>query len=243
MSRLTELRRDAGQSQVSDSAHHGGMPPTQRRSVRGRIHGRRLLAKLGEELRTARFVAGLSQAEVGRAVGVSGSTVSRVERALLPEVSLVLLATLFAVLGQNLSARPYPDGPPIRDVAHARLIARFRARLPGMIALRTEVPIRIKDLRAWDGELRLGADSVRLEAETVLHDIQALDRRVALKMADDGADTVLLIVADTKRNRRILREFRELLRGRYPLDQPCLSGWGETRLAAHLHSRGEKGSA
>ena len=201
------------------------MPATQRRSERGRIHARRLLAGLGEELRTARFSAGLSQAEVGRAAGVSGSTVSRVERALLPEVSLGLLTTMFAVLGQRLSARPYPDGPPLRDIAHARLITRFRAQLPTSVGFRTEVPIRVHgDLRAWDGELIVGHDSVKLEAETVLHDLQATDRRIALKMKDDGVDRVILLVADTKRNRRVLKEFRELLRDRYPLDTRAVLG-------------------
>ncbi len=145
---------------------------------------------------------------------------------------MVRLATLFAVLGHRLSVRPYPDGSPIRDAAHARLITRFRTQLPGVFEFRTEVPLRLgQDLRAWDGEFRLGDDSVKLEAETVLHDIQAMDRRIALKMADDRVERVILLVADTKRNRRVLKEFRELLRGRYPLDtRPVLRALREGHL-------------
>ena len=59
--------------------------------------------------------------------------------------------------------------------------------------------------------------SRKLEAETVLHDLQALDRRIARKMKDDGVDRVVLLVADTRRNRRVIREFQALIRERYPL--------------------------
>ena len=64
----------------------------------------------------------------------------------------------------------------------------------------------------------MGDAQCKVEAETALHDLQAVDRRVALKMAEGEEDHVLLLVADTKRNRRVLQEFRALLRVRYPLD-------------------------
>ena len=51
----------------------------------------------------------------------------------------------------------------------------------------------------------------------MLHDLQALDRRLARKMKDDEVDRVVLLVADTRRNRRVLREFQPLIRERYPL--------------------------
>ena len=43
-----------------------------------------------------------------------------------------------------------------------------------------------------------------IEAETVIDDTQALDRKIALKRRDGGADLVILVVADTPRNRRAL---------------------------------------
>ena len=49
-------------------------------------------------------------------------------------------------------------------------------------------------------------------------DLQATERKIALKMADDQVDVVILLVADTPRNRRVLREFRELIATRFPLD-------------------------
>ena len=42
------------------------------------------------------------------------------------------------------------------------------------------------------------------EAETVLDDVQALERRLALKVRDGGVDGVILVIADTARNRRAL---------------------------------------
>jgi hypothetical protein len=41
-------------------------------------------------------------------------------------------------------------------------------------------------------------------AETVLDDIQALERRLALKVRDGGVDGIILVIADTPRNRRAL---------------------------------------
>jgi transcriptional regulator with XRE-family HTH domain len=168
-------------------------------------------------MRDARLSAGISQRALGDAVGVSGAHIARLERAQVEGASVVLLSRVFAVLGTRLSARPYPEGPPLRDVAHARLLARFKSRLPATIRMRTEVPLRESgDLRAWDGELEVGGYTCKIEAEPVMHDLQATDRRISLKLADDGIERVVLLVADTRRNRRVLREFRPLLETRYP---------------------------
>ena len=43
-----------------------------------------------------------------------------------------------------------------------------------------------------------------VEAETVLDDLQATDRRLGLKLRDGGEDHLILLVADTRRNRRVL---------------------------------------
>ena len=119
----------------------------------------------------------------------------------------------------NECARPYPEGPPIRDAAHVRLLARFRAKLPATIRFTTELPLRYdRDLRAWDGEVAASNGSCKIEAETALHDLQATDRKIALKMADDRVAHVILLVSETRRNQRVLREYRELIRERYPLD-------------------------
>jgi transcriptional regulator with XRE-family HTH domain len=200
------------------------MAVSERRADRGSRHGRHLLQVLGRELRDARVSAGLSQRVLGAAVGVSGPHVARLERAAVDGASVLLYSRLFAVLGMRLSARPYPEGPPLRDAAQALLLKRLAIRLPPSIQMRTEVPLRAsgdlharRELRAWDAEITAVNGSCKLEAETALYDLQAIDRRIALKMADDGVDRVILLVADMGRNRRVLREFRHLIADRYPL--------------------------
>jgi transcriptional regulator with XRE-family HTH domain len=189
-----------------------------RRRDRGARYADVTLQRIGDELRIARAAAGLSLRDVEAASGVSRTHVARLELAQAPMASVRTLSIVFSVLGMRLSARPYPEGPPIRDAAHARLLARFRAELPATIRLRTEVPLRfVQDLRAWDGEILASDGICKLEAETGLQDLQATERRIALKMADDDVDRVILLVADTRRNRRVLREFRDLVVERFPL--------------------------
>jgi hypothetical protein len=61
-----------------------------------------------------------------------------------------------------------------------------------------------RELRAWDAVIRGRGWRLPVEAETVVTDVQALERKLALKVRDGGADHVLLAVADTRRNRRSL---------------------------------------
>jgi hypothetical protein len=78
--------------------------------------------------------------------------------------------------------------------------------LPDGLTWRTEVPIRIeRDLRAWDAVVGGPGWRVPIEAETRLHDVQVLARRTALKRRDDGAELMILLVADTRHNRQIVR--------------------------------------
>jgi hypothetical protein len=129
------------------------------------------------------------------------------------------LSIVFAVVGMKLSAKPYPDGDPLRDAGSARLLRRLQVQLHPAVAMRTEVGLQIAgDLRAWDAELKAAGATCKLEAETALYDLQAQVRRIMLKKADDGVGVVILLVADTHRNRRVLREFRELIREQFPLD-------------------------
>jgi hypothetical protein len=127
----------------------------------------------------------------------------RFEAGELQRVSVPDLGAWCAVVGLDLSLRAYPGGDPIRDVAQARLLERLRRELHPSLHWRTEVPLPISgDLRAWDAMIS-GADwRLALDAETVLNDIQALERRLTLKQRDGGVDHVLLLVADTPRNRR-----------------------------------------
>jgi transcriptional regulator with XRE-family HTH domain len=191
----------------------------ERAADKGARRAKSIVTDLGEELRRARLDHGLSQADVARAVKISRAQVSRIERAAAPKVSILQIARLLAVLGLELGARAYPAGLPIRDAAHRALIERLRARASPALAWRFEVPLgRVGDQRAWDLVLRIGAAQFAVEAETRPHDIQALQRRVSLKLRDDpGVSGVLLLLADTRHNRILLREHGPALRTDFPV--------------------------
>jgi hypothetical protein len=69
----------------------------------------------------------------------------------------------------------------------------------------TEVPVAGPgDFRAWDAVVRAPGWRVVVEAETAIRDVQALERKIALKVRDGGNPQLVLLVADTAANRRAL---------------------------------------
>ncbi|MFI5262330.1 MAG: helix-turn-helix domain-containing protein, partial [Candidatus Limnocylindrales bacterium] len=192
---------------------------TNERSVdRAALRMRRSLSGQGEELRTARHLAGLSMAAVGRAVSISPAQVSRIERGLIRRLDLVLLAQMSAAVGLELSLRTYPAGAPIRDKGQMALLGRFRLRVSTIWSWNIEVGVRPGDPRAFDLVLRSREAAVAVEAETRLHDVQAQARRALAKRADGSVDRLVLLIADTRHNALCLRDARPLLAGDFPLD-------------------------
>jgi len=182
------------------------MATHERAGDRGRRHANRLIAELGQELREARIGAGVSQTAVGRAAGLSHAAISRMERGAAPHVPLRRLAIAASVVGLRLSVRLYPEGLPIRDAAQVALLERFRRTLHPRLSWRTEVPVGGEgDLRAWDAAVGGHGWTVYIDAETRIRDVQALERRIELKRRDTPADRVVLLLADTRTNRLILR--------------------------------------
>jgi transcriptional regulator with XRE-family HTH domain len=193
--------------QRSPRRHPHRVPSKERLVDRGSRTGDRLRRSLGAELREARLAAGLSQGVVAGAARLSSSQVSRIERALLPGVSIEQLARLLAVVGLDLSGRAYPFGLPLRDAPQLGLLGRFQALLHASLPFRREVAVPGEgDLRAWDAVVYGAGEPIALEAETRLRDVQALTRRIALKQRDAGIERVILLVADSRTNRRVLRD-------------------------------------
>ncbi len=185
-----------------DTDHHHPMATVQRRTDNGTRLSRRALADVGEEIRRARLANGTSQMLVGRAVGRSRNFVSRIERAAAPNASVRDLARLGSAVGLDIVVRAYPGGPPVRDRAHLLLLERLRARLHPSLRWRTEMPLnRPGDQRAWDAVITGAGPPIMVEAETRIVDVQALERRIALKVRDDGTDRVILLIGNTRTNR------------------------------------------
>ena len=172
---------------------------------------------LAEEWRHLRQSAGISQATVARAAGVSRSTYARIERGRLAEIGLRRASAITAILSGDLSVRIYPGGPPLRDAGHVALLARFESRLAATWRIRHEAPMpQAADPRAWD--LRLdGPTSIGVEAETRPRDLQKLERSMNLKQRDSGVLRMVLLVSGTRHNRELLRATLPVLRPTFPL--------------------------
>jgi transcriptional regulator with XRE-family HTH domain len=163
------------------------------------------LARARTDIDAARRSSGLSHEAVAAVCRADRSTVRRTASGGIRQPNLRLLAGIAAAVGLELRLRAYPAGDAIRDAGQQRLIERLHSRLPDGLRWRTEVPLPIEgDLRAWDAVIRGDDWWVAVEAETVLDDVQATERRLTPKMRDCGADRVILLIADTRRNRLAL---------------------------------------
>ena len=191
------------------------MPTSERAFDRGTMRGERALADLGTEYREARVGGGLSQQYVADAVRISRPVYSKIERGKARYLSIVTASRICAVLGLDLWVRAYPGARILRDAPQADRLQRVLDKVRAPLRYRIEVPLPQRadqptELRAWDAVLSDGAERTALELEMRLHDTQALERRVALKLRDDPVDHFLLVVAGTRNNRRVLREHPEL---------------------------------
>ena len=124
------------------------------------------------------------------------------------------------MVGLDLGLRAFPAGDPIRDRAQLALLERLRGRLHPSLRWRTEVGLPIEgDLRAWDAEISSTQPPrwrARVEAETRITDGQALERKLALKLRDDPDGRLILLVSETRANRRALVTLGAGLRAMFP---------------------------
>jgi transcriptional regulator with XRE-family HTH domain len=198
------MRRQAGNWPIRARADHPAVATAERLRDRGFRVARRVVVQLGRDLRDARLALGLSQASVARAAGISRSVLSLIERGLAPNLTIAHAATLASILGLELSLKLYASEPVLRDAGHVRLLARFRRTVAASWRWRYEAALAVSgDARAWDAVL-LGPVAVAVEAETHIHDVQAMLRRIALKMRDSSVDHVAVVVADTRHNRAVI---------------------------------------
>jgi transcriptional regulator with XRE-family HTH domain len=195
------------------------MPRRHRAEIDGERLARKLTASLGEEIRVARTSAGLAQRDAASAAGMSHSQFGRIERGLLPRLTFDQACRAGTAVGLRYAGRMYPGGDPVRDAAQLRLLERFIAILPPLARVDREVPLPIPgDRRAWDALIALGGRRAGCEAETWLGDVQALERKLALKLRDGAVDVLLLVLSDTVHNREALDHARAALRPLLPLD-------------------------
>ena len=185
---------------------------------RGARVARASIARAGTELRAARLSRGLSLRPIAVALGISVSEASRIELGQSPRVPFLTLARYAAAVGLDLPLRTFPGGDPLRDRAHVELISAFGAQLHHSLRWAVEVPLPTPgDQRAWDGLVSGVGWRYGVEAETAVGDLQALLRRLNLKVRDGVADGVLLIVPATRRTRNAVRAAEPELRTALPV--------------------------
>ncbi len=186
------------------------MTANERAGDRAKRRAERLRQRLGDELRQKREEVGLSQAVIGSAAGISRSTLSRIEAGSRAGTSIDELMSVAAALGLDVVVRLYAGGDPLRDAAQVKKLARILVAAASPIVCRTEVPLPAStehpERRAWDAVSSKSGVRAAIEVEMRLGDAQATERRLALKRRDDPVDHFLLVVADTRHNRRVLTE-------------------------------------
>jgi transcriptional regulator with XRE-family HTH domain len=180
---------------------------------------RRQAAEAIEGLRHARLAAGIRQAAVARALGVSRQLISTWELGRL-HPDLIQLARWGAIPGRDVRLSVYAAGSPLRDAAHISLIARARTTITGPWTWHTEVPVTAEalDRRAFDVVLTGNGVRVGLELITRFVDAQAQIRQANVKLEAGGLDRIILALADTARNRETVRAAAPYVTDSYPRD-------------------------
>jgi transcriptional regulator with XRE-family HTH domain len=202
-------------------------PPMATRERPGDRGRRQLTRDRGEvlrDLRQRRLTLGLSQASVAAATGVSRSLIGRIERDELGAPDLGDIGAIAGALGLRLRIGIYPDGQPIADGVQLRLLAHLGQQLHPGLRWRMEVPLPISgDLRAWDAVVSSDDDRAGIEGISRLGAVDATVRRALHKQRDDARiRSVVLVVADTVRNRDAIAAAGNLLRDSFPLDSAAV---------------------
>ncbi len=214
----------ADKSPIRRASQTSSMGTRERPIDRGRRLSRLDRERMGAEIRDARHRLGMSLAVAAKAAGMSAAQAGRIERAESAAVRLEHIVRLGAAVGLDVRMRAYPGPDPIRDAGQTAVFKRLLPHLHPRTRLQTEVPLAgHDDQRAWDGMivglLDAAGDerSLPTEVETRLTDGQAQIRRITMKLRDAGMDRVLVVVADTRRNREALRELAPLLVDGFPV--------------------------
>jgi transcriptional regulator with XRE-family HTH domain len=179
--------------------------------------GKKLLRTFGEELRHARMALGLSQRAVAVAARTSQTKICRVEAGTLTTLSFIDAARVAAAVGLDLFVKAYPSQRRPRDKAQLRPLNELLANVALPLTFRMEAGLPSSagpypEQRAWDAMVEGDGEDTAFELESSLYDMQAQFRRIFLKQRDGHPDHLVVVVADTRHNRRVLAESEDLLR-------------------------------
>ncbi|MGH2489441.1 MAG: helix-turn-helix domain-containing protein [Candidatus Limnocylindria bacterium] len=177
--------------------------------------------RLGIEVRMARVAEGMSQAAVASRARVSQTTVGRLEAG-DPRLSVMMVGSVFAALGMDLSLRAFPGaGVRLRDSGQIALTDAIRAQAHRSWRLSLEAPVGDRSGQAADVLLLGRSFGVHIEVESALMDLQAqlrkgqlkrdsLERRVGMNLA------FVMALRESDRNRAAIRGVASVVREALP---------------------------
>jgi transcriptional regulator with XRE-family HTH domain len=216
-------------------------PRTTRYARLGHARAGELISRFGSELRLARTAAGMTQRQLARLAGVSQSGVSRAERA-ARRVDWPTACALASATGHELGLRLYPaNGVSLRDRGQVWAVQALVAASHPSWHPSIEHPIRPGDRRAADLLLRGPEETIHIEVERALVDLQAQLRAAQLKrsaLSEQIGHAVRLVVAvpDTRRARRVIQDLSPLLRSALPASSRAV--WASIRSGSLLGADG-----
>jgi transcriptional regulator with XRE-family HTH domain len=195
----------------------------------GEERARLIATRLGTALRESRASAGLSQAEVAVRSGLSQTHISHLERGKGSGTSLETWAIVAAAVGDQLvgflERAPGADRP--RDAEHLkRQNTLIRIASGGGWRSLPELALDPGNLRSRSIDVvlvrRATGEAVVAEIWDWFDDVGAglrsLDAKVATLAARQGPEThvgALYVVRDTRRNRLLIADVRELFAARF----------------------------
>lgn len=182
------------------------------------IRAARQLDESIENVVLARRNGNVAQAAVGAALGVSRSTVASWEQRRV-EPTFGQLCRWAAVVGLDISLRTYPRDDPLRDIGQLRLLERFARLVGDGWEWRSEVPVTAdpRDRRAFDSVMHGPRGAAAVEAIVRIMDAQAQTRPIIAKQVASGIDRVILVLADTRHNRRAATAGAATLGAAFPI--------------------------
>lgn len=172
---------------------------------------------IGDELREGRLRGGLSQKRVAQALGCSGATVSRIERGLVPRLTIDLIGRFAAIVGLELRLSLFPIGSPIRDAGQLAVLARLQPHVSDQWRWIVEMLVGPNDLRAFDAGAVQAGCRIGFDVWARVRDVQAQARGSLRKKEDGKIDRLILVFGDTSANRRALRDAGPALVRAFPL--------------------------
>jgi len=177
-----------------------------------------ILREIGRELRVARIIAGMRQADVAGILGTSIAHVSRVEHGLIKGRGIPALTRHAAAVGLKPYLKFFPAISRPMDRPQLALLARFRERLSDAWHVLIEAPMPIAgDLRAADALISTPGCRCMIEVITRLADFQAQLRAARTKQRDLHADRLIFVVGGTTTNRRAIRDMGAALTDTFPI--------------------------